>query len=206
MKRSIELRMAVVAAIVLFAFATSGLAQVSPSAPLKPPHVPHAPGTLFIPKSNQQQPVPTGHKFVAHTNVEIFLPSGVTPDEAPPFPGYGYETPASIACHYGQAPVVSRCDPNKTVTDATGGSNTIAIVDAYDDPSAPSDLAWFSLQFGLPLKLSQFQVVWANPIGSSCPGYLGYGVPIDESGGWEVEESTDIEWAHAMAPGVVSKK
>jgi subtilase family serine protease len=79
----------------------------------------------------------------------------------------------------------------------TGGSNTIAIVDAYDDPAAPGDLAWFSLQFGVPLTLPQFNVVWASTANSSC--YLT-GVPIDPTGDWEVEESLDIEWAHAMAP------
>ena len=59
-------------------------------------------------------------------------------------------------------------------------------------------MAWFSLQFGLPLSSKQFQVVWANPRGSSC---YGSSVPLDYSGGWEAEESVDIEWAHAMAPG-----
>jgi subtilase family serine protease len=79
----------------------------------------------------------------------------------------------------------------------TGGSNTIAIVDAYDDPAAPGDLAWFSLQFGVPLTLPQFQVVWAETANSTC---YPTGVPIDPTGNWEIEESLDIEWAHAMAP------
>src|SRR5208282_3724209 len=71
-------------------------------------------------------------------------------------------------------------------------------VDAFDDPDAQGDLAWFSLWFGVPLSASQFQVVWANPIGSSCSSA---GVPEDYTGGWELEESLDIEWSHAMAPG-----
>src|SRR6266404_2793538 len=33
---------------------------------------------------------------------------------------------------------------------ATGGSGTIAIVDAYDDPNIQADLNTFSAQFGLP--------------------------------------------------------
>jgi len=209
MKRSIELRMAVVAAVLVFAFAISGLAQesgprspivVSESAQSRPPRVPSAPGTLFIPKSSQPQTPPAGHKFAAHTNVEILIPHGLNPDEAPPFPGYGYETPASLACHYGLVAAganIPNCNPNSTTAVPTGGSKTIAIVDAYDDPSAPGDLAWFSLQFGIPLSLSQFQVVWANTANSSC-SYSG--VPVDYSVGWEVEEALDIEWAHAMAP------
>jgi len=211
-RHSIELRMAVVAAVLVFAFAMSGLAQesgpgsprtVSESVQLAPPRVPSAPGTLFIPKSSQPQTVPAGHKFAAHTNVEILLPHGLKPEEAPPFSDYGYETPASLACHYGLVSAganIPNCNPNSTTAVPAGGSNTIAIVDAYDDPSAPGDLAWFSLQFGVPLTVSQFQVVWANSSMSSCPGISGMGVPTDPMGGWEIEESLDIEWAHAMAP------
>jgi len=208
-KHSIELRMAVVAALLVFAFAMCGLAQeaeprspiaVSGSVQVTPPHVPSAPGTLFIPKSSQQQPVPPGKKFVAHTNVEVFIPAGLKPEEAPPYSGYGYETPASLACHYGLVAAganIPNCNPNSTTAVPTGGSKTIAIVDAYDDPSAPGDLAWFSLQFGVPLTLPQFQVIWANTANSYCQ-YSG--VPVDYSGGWEIEEALDIEWAHAMAP------
>ena len=212
MRHSIELRMAVVAAVLVFAFAMSGLAQesgpgsprtVSESIQSTPPHVPSAPGTLFIPKSSQPQTVPAGHKFAAHTNVEIYIPHGFNPEEAPPFSDYGFETPASLACHYGLVPggsATAACNPNSTTAVPTGGSNTIAIVDAYDDPSAPGDLAWFSLQFGVPLSLPQFQVIWANTSNSSCAGSLGMGVPMDTTGGWELEEASDIEWAHAMAP------
>jgi len=206
MRRS-KLRPAVIAAVLLFALATFGLAQVQVGPPVgggagtakpAPAHVPHAPGTLFVPKSSQPQTIPTGHKFAAHTNVEIFVPSGIKPDEAPPFPGYGYETPASIACHYFLGGTgTPNCNPNTTTVNATGGGQSIAIVDAYDDPSAPGDLAWFSLQFGVPLSLSQFQVIWANTATSSCSVS---GVPTDYTGGWEVEESLDIEWAHSMAP------
>jgi subtilase family serine protease len=174
---------------------------VSETIEITPPHVPSAPGTLFIPSSSQPKTPPAGHSFSAHTNVEVFLPHGFKPDEAPPFPGYGYETPASLACHYGLVSpgtgVAPNCNPNSTTVVPTGGSNTIAIVDAYDDPSAPGDLAWFSLQFGVPLSLPQFQVVWANTAASSCNTM---GVPIDFTGGWELEEALDIEWAHAMAP------
>ena len=206
MKHSIVLRTAIVAAALLFTFATSGLAQdLKPITPLTPPHVSSAPGTLFVPKSSQPQTVPAGHKLAAHTNVEIFVPHNLDPDALPPFPGYGYETPQSAACHYAlvaePAGASPNCNPNNSaLATFTAGSNTIAIVDAYDDPAAPGDLAWFSLQFGLPLALTQFHVVWANTASSSCPKNFGYGVPIDATGGWEVEESLDIEWAHAMAP------
>jgi subtilase family serine protease len=218
--------MAAAAALLVFAFAMSGLAQESKSGVTQqsksksqlagspigvpgsvqqsaPPQLPPYSGTLVIPKSSQAQPTPAGHKFAAHTNVELFIPTGVSPDEAPPFGGYGYETPASIGCHYALVAggsLTGACNPNSTTKDPSGGANSIAVVDAYDDPSAPSDLAWFSLQFGLPLTASQIQVVWANTGASSCPVNEGYGVGVDYTGGWELEEALDVEWAHAMAP------
>jgi kumamolisin len=62
----------------------------------------------------------------------------------------------------------------------------IAIVDAFDAPNAAADLAAFSTQFGLPA--ANFQVVFAS---GSRPAY---------DPGWEIEESLDMQWAHAMAP------
>ena len=106
----------------------------------------------------------------------------------PPFTGYLIETPASIACIYKLTTAVAGCNPNTVTTVPTGGSKAIAIVDAFHNPDAASDLATFSAQFGLPAP--NFQVVYQ---GSSAP-------PVDSSGGWEIEESLDVQWAHAMAP------
>jgi len=208
MKRSIEFVL-VATAVVLFGFATSLLAQESvigspignPDPPeAAPVHYPSAPGTLVIPKSSLPQPTPAGHKFAAHTNVEALIPAGIEPNEAPPFPGYGYETPASLACVYGLITAgFAGCNPYNApaANPIKGGAKSIAIVDAYDDPSAPGDLAWFSLQFGLPLALPQFKIVYANNTNSFCVGQVP---PVDFSGGWEIEESLDVEWSHAMAP------
>ena len=74
---------------------------------------------------------------------------------------------------------------------------TIAIVDAYDDPNAQDDLNAFSLQFGLP------QFNGAGPtfskIGQTGTSALPGMAPIWDSS-WELEESLDVEWAHAIAP------
>ena len=123
-----------------------------------------------------------------HTNVRYM--AGFSPDELPPFSGYAYETPASLACVYGLVPHTKGCNPNVTIKNSTGGSESIAIVDAYDDPNAAADLAFFSQQFGLPYSDSKFKVVYAQ----------GSQPPEDPTGGWEFEESLDIEYAHAMAP------
>ena len=72
-----------------------------------------------------------------------------------------------------------------------GSGETIALVDAYDDPNIQSDLNTFDTQFSLPSTT----VTRVSETGSSSlPG-------TDSSGGWELEESLDVEWAHAMAPG-----
>ncbi len=105
-------------------------------------------------------------------------------------PAMPMKRPASLACLYGVTRPIPWCNPNKTKNTPNGGSQTIAIVDAYDDPNAAADLAFFSSQFGLPFSSSKFQVVYA---GGSVP-------PQDPTGGWELEEALDIEYSHAMAP------
>ena len=179
----------------------SVLAVAQESAPtLKPINHPVASGTILIPKSSMP-PADNGTTFKtlkAHTHTQLYLPAGWKPDqvspphpdELPPFPGYAYETPASLACLYSLVASAPGCNPNSVTTNATGGTQAIAIVDAYDDPTAGPDLAYFSAQFGLPFSPGQFQVVYQD----------GFTPPQDPTGGWEFEESLDIEYAHAMAP------
>ncbi|WP_347986085.1 S53 family peptidase [Methylomonas sp. AM2-LC] len=106
-----------------------------------------------------------------------------------PYAGYGYQTPASIACIYGLVTQNNNCNPNKTTTNVAAhtGVKAIAIVDAYHYPFAQRDLTVFSNQFGLPTP--SLQVVFAS----------GSQPPIDPNG-WEVEEALDLQWAHALAP------
>jgi len=76
-----------------------------------------------------------------------------------------------------------------------GRGQTIAIVDAYDDPSALSDLQSFDAAFGLPNPPS-FAKVNENG-GTNLPSTDPAG-PGSQS--WEVEESLDVQWAHVIAP------
>jgi len=75
-----------------------------------------------------------------------------------------------------------------------GSGQTIAIVDAYDDPKAESDLGVFSSAFGLP----------ACTTGNGCFTKVnqngGTRYPRANSG-WALEISLDVQWAHAIAPG-----
>jgi len=71
----------------------------------------------------------------------------------------------------------------------TGSGQTIAIIDAYDDPNIASDLATFDKQFGLP-----------DPIFVKTDQNGGTNYPRYDSG-WSTEIALDVEWAHAIAPG-----
>jgi subtilase family serine protease len=142
---------------------------------------------VSVPQSSLQLPQDRGRR--AHTNVRrLVLARAVTPDTAP-YSGVFYETPASLACIYGLTKRVAGCNPQTVSRNASGGSNLVAIVDAYDDPTALSDLQAYSRQFGLPsVSASNFQVVYAS---GSQPAY---------NSGWQVEEALDTQMVHAMAP------
>jgi hypothetical protein len=72
-----------------------------------------------------------------------------------------------------------------------GAGQTIAIIDAYNDPNAASDLAAFDSHYGLPAPPSFKQLNQTG--GTTLPSNSG-------STGWSLEESLDIEWSHVIAP------
>jgi subtilase family serine protease len=67
-----------------------------------------------------------------------------------------------------------------------GQGQTIAIVDAYDDPNIASDLAKFQTTFGI--GPCNFQKVYAA------------GSKPKTDAGWSLEIALDVEWACAIAP------
>src|SRR5262249_54579450 len=66
-----------------------------------------------------------------------------------------------------------------------GSGQTIAIVDAYDDPNILSDLKRFDATFGL-----------ADPAFTKA---TPQGLPAADAG-WAGEIALDVEWAHVIAP------
>jgi subtilase family serine protease len=80
-------------------------------------------------------------------------------------------------------------------TSATAGAGqTIAIVDAFDDPTAEVDLDFFSSTFGLPACTT------ANGCFKKVNQTGGTKYP-KANAGWALEISLDVQWAHAIAPG-----
>jgi hypothetical protein len=112
-------------------------------------------------------------------------PSGLTPNQVRG--AYGLGT-------YGAGGISGGISFGGTAGDGAG--MTIAIVDAYDYPSALSDVNAFSAQYNLP----QFNVSGGPTFqklnqtgGTSLPSASG-------NSGWSIEEALDIDWAHSMAP------
>ncbi|WP_051726498.1 hypothetical protein [Streptacidiphilus jeojiense] len=78
-----------------------------------------------------------------------------------------------------------------------GTGQTIAIVDAYDYPSAQSDLNAFSAQFDLP------QTCGSANASSDCFDFstvYASGSQPEGNSSWNEEAALDIEWAHSIAP------
>ena len=79
-----------------------------------------------------------------------------------------------------------------------GAGQIIAIVDAYNDPNALSDLNTFNAQYGYA------QLATCSSLTQSGPCFeqvYAQGKKPRTNSGWALEESLDIEWAHAEAPG-----
>ena len=94
----------------------------------------------------------------------------------------------------GLSPAAIKSAYNFPTSLTAGAGKTIAIVDAYDDPKAESDLGVFSSQFGLPACTT------ANGCFKKVNQTGGTKYPKSNAG-WALEISLDVQWAHAIAPG-----
>ena len=107
-------------------------------------------------------------------------------------------SPAQVRSAYGVSSLTSY-----------GSGQTIAIIDAYDNPDIFPAIDAFDTQFGLtdsgPSLYDQYgpassflTVIGQNGQATALPASDPNGPGTDN---WEVEESLDVEWAHAIAPG-----
>jgi hypothetical protein len=124
----------------------------------------------------------------------VNVPLVVGPDQSATPDGLGY-TPRQLRQAYGfnQIPLPA----GETFNDA-GRGQTIAIIDALNDPNIVSDLQTFDETFHIggtaddPTSTNFFKVV--NENGGST-------LPATDNTNYGLETSLDVEWAHAMAPG-----
>jgi len=106
----------------------------------------------------------------------------VRPDAIPAGNGYG---PSQFQAAY-----------NLTAASAADGSGTtVAVVDAYNDPTAAADLAAYRAAAGLP-ALTSGQFTQYNQNGATSP--LPATAPADDD--WTLEESLDVDMVSAICP------
>jgi subtilase family serine protease len=103
----------------------------------------------------------------------------------------GRPVPALTAPAGGYLPTDLRAAYN--LDGATSGGRTVAIVDAYDDPQAESDLAVYRGRFGLG------DCTTANGCFTKIDQYGGNSYPAPD-GGWSQEISLDLDMVSATCP------
>ena len=124
-----------------------------------------------------------GNPFVVYPSNVALGPTAGRDAAAPgavsnPTPLTGAVTPSQLRQAYGFDFTL----PNGTAT--TGAGETIGIVDATDDPTIQNDLHVFDQQY----------------FGGIDPTFTKVNLGATTTNGWHVEDSIDVEWAHAMAP------
>ncbi|HXZ89019.1 MAG TPA: hypothetical protein VEF07_10625, partial [Candidatus Binataceae bacterium] len=197
------------AALFLLSFAALAGAQdvsdrANPSGFVAPEYGTHSyvqPDTVYVPETSIARPEDAG-KF-AHTDYVLANPDREAVPLSAPKPNPAFENPGSLACIYGLIKPYSGCTPQggagKHVVfnkKTPAGWGAIALVDAFDNPNAATDYATFSKQYHLPT--TGFTVAYANS--GNTGGAASCGGTPPSNAGWALEESLDIEYAHAMAP------
>ncbi len=104
--------------------------------------------------------------------------------------------PNAIPAGNGYGPSNFQSAYNLTAASASDGSGTtVAVVDAYNDPTAASDLATYRSSAGLPaLTAGQFTVYNQNGATSPLPA------TAPASDDWTLEESLDVDMVSAICP------
>jgi subtilase family serine protease len=115
---------------------------------------------------------PASHRPIRFTPNSSPSPVGYAPNQLQH--AYGFDQPILV---------------NGTPTTLDGSGQTIAIIDAYDDPYIIDEITTFSTQYGLPRVEAGFNFTKATPQGTPSP-----------DSGWATEIALDVEWAHAIAP------
>jgi hypothetical protein len=113
----------------------------------------------------------------AHPTAQTVRPGAIPSGE-----GYG---PSTFQAAYGLT----------AASAADGSGTTVAVVDAYNDPTAASDLATYRSAAGLPaLTAGQFTVYNQNGATSPLPATA----PTDDD--WTLEEALDVDMVSAICP------
>src|SRR5438067_942873 len=93
-------------------------------------------------------------------------------------------TPDQLTHAYGLDAITFTTSSGATIK-GDGSGQTIALIEAYHNPTLVSDLHTFDRTYNLP---------------DPALTVVNLGGPLSNAG-WALEESLDVEWAHAIAPG-----
>jgi len=140
--------------------------------------------SIFIPTTQNAQ-------VVLAANYQHVCPGPAGPDTAR---CHAVVKPQASTSPTGLSPAQIKSAYNFTTSLTAGAGKTIAIVDAFDDPTAENDLNVFSAQYGLPACTT------ANGCFKKVNQTGGTNYPRKDAG-WSLEIALDIESAHAIAPG-----
>jgi hypothetical protein len=111
---------------------------------------------------------------------------------AQPFtPAAGATGAATMGPNFGLTPSDIVSAYHLSTAPTAGNTQTVAIVDAYNDPKIQADLATFDTQYGLSCN-NCLTVV--SQTGSTTT------LPPNDTTGWSVEESLDVEAVHGACP------
>ncbi|HEY3980121.1 MAG TPA: S8 family serine peptidase [Streptosporangiaceae bacterium] len=181
--------------VAFLSFVIAGIGVAAAPAAAAAPAGGHAAGTLAMPVTKAAAALPRDERRVcpqptrpgqlecqavyqlagSQASAKAFVP-GVTA-----VPGYG---PASLQSAYGLTQAAAR----------KGSGKLVAVVDAYSDPHAASDLAAYRQHFHLP----------ACTTASHCLRIInqnGKSKPLPRANtGWAVEESLDLDMVSASCP------
>jgi len=104
--------------------------------------------------------------------------------------------PNAIPAGNGYGPSQLQSTYNLTAASAADGAGTtVAVVDAFNDPTAAADLATYRSAAGLP-ALTAGQFTQYNQNGATSP--LPATAPADDD--WTLEESLDVDMVSAICP------
>ena len=92
-------------------------------------------------------------------------------------------TPAEVTAAYGLDGITFTSPTGSSIV-GNGAGETIALIEAFHDPNLASDLQTFDQAYGLPSP-----ALTVDDLAGNQTDY-----------GWALEESLDVEWAHAIAP------
>ncbi len=179
--------LAAAAALAFGALATSAGASAQQAAGVQAAAAHARAGASVKPDYKRVCPVSTRRGVWAcmaliRTNVSPHMQPAARPDSAPSGDGYG---PSDLQSAYNL--------PSGTA----GSGETVAVVDAYDDPNVVSDLAAYRSAWGLPAcTIANGCLSVVNQDGQASP------LPPNSPAGddWSVEESLDLDMVSAVCP------